>query len=159
MKAGIQFDEDNSNMAGTLSAIMNFNESFKMGAAIDYVDHKTLDTAMQFGLCASYLFDDLYMAVLVTTGDVVVDNYLGQKVGKTTGYELVGAYTMDSWRFLGGYGQVMHDQDDFGYEDADDKKQATMGAEYYFTKNLMGYAEYAIKPNDDIYTVAVQYNF
>jgi predicted porin len=103
-----------------------------------------------YALSASYTLDDLYLAAVYAGSDQ-------DGVATYKGYDLFASYAIDAAKVYGGY-TFQEDTE----ADADTFDAITLGAQYALNSNMLAWVEYQadmLKGNDDIWTVAIQYNF
>jgi outer membrane protein N len=103
-----------------------------------------------YALSAAYTLDDLYLAAVVAGSDQ-------DKVATYFGYDLFASYAIDAASVYGGY--TFQENTD---TNADTCDEITLGAQYALNDNMKTWVEYKadmISGNDDVWTVAVQYNF
>ena len=150
--------EDTENLDKSYAGNLGYDFGFGVGvtvAADQYDSQDGLGDQSDWGLSASYgtFGEGLYLAGVYTQSEI-------EQAGVENthkGYELAATYSLaNGLGFLSGY-NYSEDENDLKLTD-----EYLLGAMYNFTGNMVGYTEYVFDQRDDaddLFTVALQYNF
>ncbi|WP_220718191.1 porin [Agarivorans litoreus] len=144
--------------AGTLGYNFDFGLAMYAGAHMQKFDEIPLTSGAivsgdkkNYAFSASYSWEALYLA-----GAYVATDFEGAKLN---GYDLVASYDINAISLYTGYAAQKEDGD---LGDADTAKAFKLGAAYKFNSNMKAWAEYlndGIDGQENLWTIAVQYNF
>ncbi|WP_432463360.1 porin [Agarivorans sp. QJM3NY_33] len=105
-----------------------------------------------YALSAAYTLNDLYLGAVYAATDL--------EGAKLQGYDLVATYDIDAVKLFGGY--TAQEAKGSISAQGDTVDEFTLGVQYSFNSNMKTWAEYkadSIDGKEDLWTIAVQYNF